>query len=355
MKSSAAQTSGALGWLSRQLNEKLLWLLVASYVLAAFCPTLGLRLRGLTVGTFTLHEQRTRVSLPMAMLALLLFNAGLGVRLSHLRGLARHPLPLAAGLIANLALPIGFIFALSHALRWWHDPDEAQHILIGLAVISAMPIAGSSTAWSQNVNGDLALSLGLVLLSTFLSPWTTPAVFHAIGRMAQGDYASALFALASHQTDAFLALCVVIPSISGVAARVLLGDERALRMQPAIKVMNALNLLLLCYSNAAISLPQVVVDPDLDFLAAIGVVVVALCVLAFAMGALLARLLRLNRNLQVSLMFGLGMNNNGTGLVLASMTLAALPRVMLPVVFYNLVQHIIAGVVAVRLSRRART
>ena len=44
-------------------------------------------------------------------------------------------------------------------------------------------------------------------------------------------------------------------------------------------------------------------------------------------------------------MFGLGMNNNGTGLVLASLTLAAHPAVMLPIIFYNLVQHVVAGIV----------
>ena len=44
-------------------------------------------------------------------------------------------------------------------------------------------------------------------------------------------------------------------------------------------------------------------------------------------------------------MYGLGMNNNGTGLVLASLSLAAYPRVMLPIIFYNLVQHVVAGIV----------
>ena len=37
------------------------------------------------------------------------------------------------------------------------------------------------------------------------------------------------------------------------------------------------------------------------------------------------------------------MNNNGTGLVLASLVLASYPRVMLPIIFYNLVQHLVAG------------
>ena len=51
-------------------------------------------------------------------------------------------------------------------------------------------------------------------------------------------------------------------------------------------------------------------------------------------------------------MFGLGMNNNGTGLVLASMSLADHPRVMLPIIFYNLVQHLIAGFVDRLICRR---
>ncbi len=52
----------------------------------------------------------------------------------------------------------------------WHNPDEVQNILVGLALVASMPIAGSSTAWSQNADGDMALSLGLVLGSTLLSP-----------------------------------------------------------------------------------------------------------------------------------------------------------------------------------------
>ena len=46
-----------------------------------------------------------------------------------------------------------------------------------------------------------------------------------------------------------------------------------------------------------------------------------------------------------SLMFGLGMNNNGTGLVLASATLSDHPAILLPMVFYTLIQQVIASIV----------
>ena len=42
-------------------------------------------------------------------------------------------------------------------LSRWPDSDEAQSLLVGLAFIAATPIAGSSTAWAQNAEGNLAL------------------------------------------------------------------------------------------------------------------------------------------------------------------------------------------------------
>jgi BASS family bile acid:Na+ symporter len=71
----------------------------------------------------------------------------------------------------------------------------------------------------------------------------------------------------------------------------------------------------------------------------------ALCGLAFGAGWLIAKLWGVDPEKQTSLMFGLGMNNNGTGLVLASLALANHPKVMIPVIFYNLVQQVFAGYV----------
>ena len=104
---------------------------------------------------------------------------------------------LLAGLAANLLIPISYILGVSLVMDAWHNPDEVQNILVGLALVASMPVAGSSTAWSQNANGDLALSLGLVLGSTLLSPLTTPAALHAVGFLTTGDYSEDLHELAS--------------------------------------------------------------------------------------------------------------------------------------------------------------
>lgn len=334
------------GWMTRAshaIHGAFFRLLIGSYVVAALVPWPGLRIRDVSFGRVELFHETTNVSLPLVMLASLLFNAGLGVQTSQLRGLARRPLALIAGLAANLTIPILFIFGITLVMRSWHNADEVQNILVGLALVASMPIAGSSTAWSQNSDGNLVLSLGLVLASTLLSPLTTPLALHAVGWMASGTYAESLHHLARGGTGTFLTVGVIVPSLLGIGTRLVLGEGRIAALKPGLKVINSIVLLVLNYSNASVSLPQAVAKPDADFLAVTLGITSSLCILAFTAGWLIARVLKSGPDQKASLMFGLGMNNNGTGLVLASMALADHPQVMLPIIFYNLVQHLAAG------------
>jgi bile acid:Na+ symporter, BASS family len=146
---------------------------------------------------------------------------------------------------------------------------------------------------------------------------------------------------------------VVIPSVLGIFGRWAVGGARIDSARHPLKLFNSLNLLLLNYSNASLALPRVLAQPDPDFLALTLGVVVGLCVGAFASGWLVARLLGVDRAQRSALVFGLGMNNNGTGLVLASVALADYPRVMVPIILYNLVQHLVAGGAAYLLGRAA--
>lgn len=339
--------------LSHFLHRHFIWFLLGSYVVAAIAPRAGQAVKNVSLGQIELFGDRIPLSLPMLLLALLLLNAGLGVQTAHLRNLLFRPWILMAGLAANLLIPIAYIFAMSQSLRLWHNPDEVQNILVGLALVASMPIAGSSTAWTQNANGDLSLSLGLVLGSTLLSPLTTPLALHSVGLMTTGDYSEDLHEMAGTVAGSFLAVCVILPSALGILIRAVAGSERIARTKPTLKLLNSLNLLVLNYSNASVSLPESIHNPDPDFLMVTLAVVCGLCVLAFAAGWVLARLFRVDFAQRTSLMFGLGMNNNGTGLVLATMALADHPRVMLPIIFYNLVQHLVAGSVDFLLFRRS--
>jgi len=336
---------------SQFIHHHLLWFLISAYVLAAIFPAVGLWIRNTTFGDVSLFQAQIHISLLLLLLATLMFNAGLGVKTSHLKSLAQKTGMLFAGLTANLAIPMLYIFSITLVMRLWYEPDEAQHILVGLALVAAMPIAGASTAWAQNSNGNLALSLGLVLFSTVLSPVITPVALQVFGEMASEEYERLLQDLAAYGSAGFLGLWIVLPSVLGLAVRFAVPEARLTAVMPVIKLINAVVLLLLNYSNGSMSLPQAVADRDYDFLAVTLAITTGLCFTAFASGYGLSRLFKVDQADQVSLMYGLGMNNNGTGLVLASLVLVSYPRVMVPIIFYNLVQHLVAGSVHVMSSR----
>jgi BASS family bile acid:Na+ symporter len=188
-------------------------------------------------------------------------------------------------------------------MRLWHNPEEVQLILVGLVFVAAMPIAGSSTAWTQNANGNLALSLGLVLLTMFLSPLLSPLVLHAVGFMATGDYSEDLHELASNGVGTFLGTWVILPSLLGILTNRFIGERRIEMMKPYVKLINYCVLVLLNYPNvllnypnASLTLPAVVAEPDIGFLALILVITIALCLVAFVSGYLLGRVLGSERD-----------------------------------------------------------
>ena len=329
--------------LSRFIHHHLLWLLIGAYALAAVFPAAGLWIRNLSFGDVALFQTKFHVSLLLILLATLMFNAGLGVKTSHLGSLWHKAQVLAAGLTANLVIPMAYIFLVTLIMRIWYEPEEAQFILVGLALVAAMPIAGASTAWAQNSNGNLALSLGLVLASTVLSPVVTPLAFYAFGEMASEEYEAILHDLAHYGSGAFLGFWIVLPAMLGLGVRYVVPEARLTAVMPLIKVINSVVLLLLNYSNGAVSLPQALAERDYDFLAVTLAITACLCVAAFAAGYWLSRLFKVDDAARVSLMYGLGMNNNGTGLVLASLVLSSYPKVMIPIIFYNIVQHLVAG------------
>jgi len=339
--------------LNHFLHNNLLKLMLCAYATAAVFPSLGISIKNVELGRLSwFSEKELILSLPLWMLSFLLFNAGFSVRMSHLKKVVLVPGPLLVGLVSKTLVPLIFtiVFAL-FGRYFWHNSGEIQIILVGIAVVAAMPIAGSSTAWVQTSGGNIALILGLVVFSTVLSPLISPIVFHLIGNFTTGEYSESLRGMGREGASGFLIISVVLPSILGMICRALIGDEKHMRIAPILGALNIIDLLLLNYSNASVSLPQVVQNWDLEFIILIGVTMGFLCILGFYAGWILPRFLRISQSERIALTYGLGMNNNGTGLVLVSSVLGSLPLVMVPIIFYNLGQQIVAGFFIRRIDR----
>jgi BASS family bile acid:Na+ symporter len=264
-----------------------LTLLVLAYVAAALFPELGVRARAVKpFGDST--------SLPALMLALLLFNAGTGVQIPTGIAILRSLVPLLLGVAASVIAPIAFVAAVSLALSNWHNHLETQAILIGLGLVAAMPVAGSSAGWSQNAGGDSRMSVGLILGSTAISPLVSPLALSFVGALTGDSFRSADSSTGS--TDAFLLFWVVIPTAAGLIVRLVLTPQIRAWWHRRVRLINSATILALCYMNASAALPEIVREPDWDFLGMILIAVVAMCAFGFAAGAA-----RFRANVRVSL------------------------------------------------------
>ena len=130
-------------------------------------------------------------------------------------------------------------------------------------------------------------------------------------------------------------LFVLLPSLTRVAIRFN-------QAKPYLKFFNIVVLLVLSCSNAAVSLPTAFRHPDIDFLSVTSLIVHFVPGLIRRSMGDFPRRFSASREQEPALIFGLGMSNNGTGLVLASASLAGHPLVTLPVIFCD------------RRSRRSR-
>jgi BASS family bile acid:Na+ symporter len=332
---------GLLPSLSHLLHRYFIGFLLSSYILAGFFPRFGEWLRSISLGHVSGLGETTSLSITMVLLGILLLNASLS--LEKIQDLIRSPQLLLAGLVANVGLPVVVLYFASLIMSFTSAPEHVQSIIVALALLSTVPVAGAATAYTQNSDGDVPLAVGLVLISIFLSPWLMPISLSFINWAAVGDYTAALSQLKGGAPTLVLLLSVLLPSVLGLGLRLLLGAHRIKSAKPTIKLTNSICLLLLNYTNASIALPQVFASPEWGFLIIALTFAILLCSVDFLAGWWLGRLLKAKTAQCCALMFGVGMNNNGTALVLASLAFVNQPKFLVPIILYNLVQNLIAS------------
>ena len=328
-----------------------LWLLLASYGLATFWPGLGLKMRHWQWSQPTLVQ--VPLSLPLILLALLLFCAALVTDWAGVRSVAARPGVLVSALAAIWLGPALLVLAAGAVVPWALDGQATTGLMVGLALVATMPVANSSVGWSQNAGGNLALSLGLVVLSITLSPWTTPQLLGLLG-LSLGPADRALCeVLVNRFSGAFFIVWVILPTALGFAVRALVGRHRVESVDGWIVIASAAALLILNYVNAALALPEVWQHSQPAVLLATLLLATALSAVGLASGWVIARLAKLPGDTESALLFALSMKHTGLALVLAGAVLTDQPLAIFIIVLATLVQHLLAGIVQWWMRGRA--
>ena len=342
--SNGAQRSTALAsW----IHNHFLWLLVGCYLLAGVLPGPGLAIRRLTLQPPTGGQ----VTAPLMLLALLLFCAAAVVQWSQVRELMRQPGILLLGLLAVWIVPGMFVGTLGWLLPRMLGQGPTAGMLVGLALVAAMPVANSSVAWCQNARGNVALGLGLMVLTIVLSPLITPQMLQLMGLALSAQETAQCELLVTRFSGTFFIVWVILPSAAGMSFNRIFGADQIERWRGTIRMISAVTLLTLNYANASLAMPKVFNSESASTILLSAILAVSLSLLGVACAWCLKYTSALDRSSLIAFAFGLSMKHTGLALVLAGEVLQEQPRAILIIVLATILQHIVAGAVDWKLMR----
>lgn len=274
--------------------------------------------------------------------------------MKRLPQVARRPLLLLATLVAVWLVPALVVIPLRWLLPLAVEAELAVSLVIGFALVAAMPVANSSAAWTQQSRGELPWSLAVVVLSILLSPWIIPMVLWLLGMTFTSHELQGLEQLMDSFTGMKFVVWVLLPTALGMLVRWSVGPERVARNRPRVLLLSTTALLLLNYINASVALPPMHSDFQFAWLLVVCFASLLLCVAGLAASRLLERLFCTTRHEAIALEYSLTMKNTGLGMALASHVLSDQQGILLPLLAVTLIQHLFASWLHVRTTSRSR-
>lgn len=286
-------------------------------VIAPICVALGV--------TFPQAFQPIQPIVPV-MFAIMTFQGSLNNTFSRLIEVFRHPAPM----LAILGVTIVWMPVLSYLfgnMLFGSDPQ----LVLGIVLEYSVPIGVVSIMWVGIYDGDGALGLACVLVSTVLSPFTIPLTLKLLlGATVEVDVEGMMVSML---------FMIALPAIAGMLVNELTHGWGRERLSPTMSPACRILLILIITSNST------EISDYMHNLTGLYVEVFAF-ILVFAVsgffwGTILARVLHVPDSVSVTMGFDCGMRNISSGAVIAA---AYFPgEAMLPVIGGTLFQQILAA------------
>lgn len=259
------------------------------------------------------------------LLGLIMFGMGLTLKTEDFREVARRPLRVLIGVLAQFLIMPGLAWLLCQVLRL---PPE---VAVGVILVGCCPGGTASNVMTWFARGDLALSVAITAVTTLLAPLVTPALIWLLASAWLPVQFGALFMS--------ILQVVLLPIALGLIAQRLLG----VRVRHLVEVLPLVSVVSIVIIVAA------VVAASQAKIAESGLLIMAVVVLhnglGLALGYLAGKLFGMPLAQRKTLSIEVGMQNSGLGAALASAhfsPLAAVPSALFSV-WHNLSGSLLAA------------
>src|SRR5262245_13686689 len=278
-------------------------------------------------------------------LFLMMLSAAIQCCIEAFRGIIRRPKPLLICLAQYfLVLPLS-CWLLGQVCIPLLGRPLGEPMQIGLDLVILMPVAATAAIWVRDARGDIELLISLVVITMSLGTLTAPAYLYFMNGLTANSIKIPPVLILRQ-----LAVGVLLPLLAGVVLNKLLRKSLA-RTQPYFTFMGSVGLFMAVYLNVGFAGP-LLRRLSLAQIAGAVVIVLAVNLVNFFLGASIGRIAGLERDHQVTCEYSSGMRSNGTALVVGLASFPNAPLVTVPAAIYIIFQHLLASIVKSRLAAR---
>ncbi len=262
------------------------------------------------------------------LLGIIMFGMGLTLKPVDFALVARRPLPVLIGVVAQyVIMPLVALFVV------WLMRLPAE-VAVGVILVGCAPGGTSSNVVSYLARGDVALSVTMTSISTLLSPILTPLLVSVLaGQIMEIDAASMALSIVN---------VVLIPVLGGLLVATLLPRivEVVAPILPWISVLAISSIVAIVVGGSH----ERILEAGLTVLAAVALHNTLGYVLGYGVGALAGQPRPVRRTMSVEI----GMQNSGLAAGLATTYMT--PMAALPAAVFTL-WHNLSGAVVAALCR----
>ena len=269
--------------------------------------------------------------------AFMTFTGALKSRFRDVANVFRNPAPLLI-VMALLHLVIPGIVCGVGTLAFPGNPD----LVTGMVLEFAVPTAVSALMWVMIYDGNLAVSLALVVVDTVLAPLIIPITLSIfVGSKVHIDM--------THMISQ-LVFMVALPAIVAMTLNQVSGDRVRETWPSRLAPFSKIALMFVVASNSSGVAPYVRHMNGQRILVAVFMFLLAAG--GYGAGLVIARLFHQDRQTQVSMMYGAGMRNISAGAVIATTSFPG--EAIFPVLIATLFQKMLAALYGKGLERASR-
>ena len=264
-------------------------------------------------------------------LGIAMFGMGLTIKMGDFQVVFSRPKEILIGCLAQYTVMPFLAWILAVVLKLPED------LALGVILVGCCPGGTASNVITYIAGGDVALSVGMTIVSTLVAPLATPSLAYVLaGAWVEVSFIAMVLSVVK---------VILVPVLLGILIRSILGKQIQ-KISELLPLISVVSIVMIISGIVAVNADKIISCGML----VLGVVILHnLCGMGIGLAA--AKLLKVPYDKVTAIAIEVGMQNSGLAISLATANFAANPLATLPGAIFS-VWHNISGSVFAGIRRR---